>query len=255
MYVSAILRSVLPRWKQRDIHEKREMRKMHIAQLKADIACNEVLEPRIKQITQDVEAKGPAEFSSLVERFKTNPSPEAPPTNAPGQKSYDEMILSLMLKVWEDAKTEGVEKDDPKLGEALVKGLQKHITELGAHQEKLRKELAQEEAEQKKKITSDDIHEGWESHVRIAVALRRLNRSPVPSVRPAQARPATDQELDPQLLRLEIHHQDHRVRSHQPEGRRRRLVVQRRRRDRRERRAAGAHTVARGVLAPPRSRL
>lgn len=141
------------------------MRKMHIAQLKADIACNEILEPRLRQITNDVEAKGPSEFSSLVERFKTNPSPEAPPTNAPAQKTYDEMLLSLMLMVWEEAKQESVEKDDPRLGDALVKGIKKHITELGQHQEKLRKELAEEEAEQKKKITSDDIHEGWESHV------------------------------------------------------------------------------------------
>ena len=141
------------------------MRKMHIAQLQADIACNEVLEPRLHQITTDVEAKGPAEFSSLVERFKTNPSPDKPPTNAPQQKTYDEMLLALMLKVWEEAKASGVEKDDPKLGDALVQGLKKHIEELGKHQEKLKKELEQEEAEQKKKITSDDIHEAWESHV------------------------------------------------------------------------------------------
>ena len=146
------------------------MRKMHIAQLQADIACNDILEPRIRQITADVEAKGPAEFSSLVERFKTNPSPDAPPTNAPNQKSYDEMLLSLMLKVWDEAKQEGIEKDDPKLGDALVKGMKKHITELGAHQDKLRKDLAQEEAEQKKKITSDDIHEGFESHVRTSIS-------------------------------------------------------------------------------------
>ncbi|KIP04683.1 hypothetical protein PHLGIDRAFT_75531 [Phlebiopsis gigantea 11061_1 CR5-6] len=154
----------LIRWKQRDIHEKREMRKMHIAQLQADIACNDVLAPRIRQIAADVEAKGPAEFSSLVERFKTHPSPDAPPTNAPEQKSYDEMLLSLMLKVWDEAKQEGIEKDDPKLGDALVRGMQKHVAELGLHQEKLRKDLAEEEAEQKKKITSDDIHEGFESH-------------------------------------------------------------------------------------------
>ena len=82
------------------------MRKVHIAQLKADIACNEVLEPRLHQITSGVEVKGPAEFSSLVERFKTNPSPEKPPTNAPEQKTYDEMLLALMLKVWEEAKKE-----------------------------------------------------------------------------------------------------------------------------------------------------
>lgn len=141
------------------------MRKHHIAQLQADIACNDVLHPRLKQIAADVEAKGPEEFSTLVERFKTNPSPEKPPTNSPQQQTYDEMLLALLLKVWEDVKKEGVEKDDPKLGEALAKGVQQHVVSLGEHQQKLKDELEKEEAEQKKKITSDDIHEGWESHV------------------------------------------------------------------------------------------
>ena len=39
------------------------------------------------------------------------------------------------------------------------------IRQLGEHQEKLKKELKQLEEEGKKKITSDDIHEGFESHV------------------------------------------------------------------------------------------
>ncbi|KAI0771189.1 Cdc37 N terminal kinase binding-domain-containing protein [Trametes elegans] len=154
----------LIRWKQRDIHEKREMRKLHIAQLKADIACNDVLKPRLQKITEDVEAQGPPLFSSLVERFKTNPSPEKPPTTSPEQKSYDEMLLSLLLQVWEEAKNKGVQKDDPKLGEALVAGLKKRLVGLDEHQEKLRKELQQEEEEQHKKITMEDLHEGFESH-------------------------------------------------------------------------------------------
>lgn len=142
------------------------MRKHRIAQLQADIACNEVLAPRLEQITADVEAKGPAEFSSLVERFKTNPSPDAPPTNAPGQQSYDEMLLTLMLSIWEKTKASDIGKDDPKLGEALTEGLRKHIAMIAEHQQKMRAELKQEEEEQKKKITSDDIHDGFDSHVR-----------------------------------------------------------------------------------------
>ncbi|RPD62743.1 hypothetical protein L226DRAFT_482105 [Lentinus tigrinus ALCF2SS1-7] len=154
----------LIRWKQRAIHEQREERKLKIAQYSADIACNDVLKPRLQEITKDVEEKGPAYFSSLVEKFKTNPSPEAPPTNAPNQKTYDEMLLSLLLQVWEEAKKKGVEKDDPKLGEALVAGLKEHLVKIDQHQEKLRKDLQHEEEELHKKITSEDIHEGFESH-------------------------------------------------------------------------------------------
>ncbi|KAI0916839.1 hypothetical protein AcV7_005786 [Taiwanofungus camphoratus] len=154
----------LVRWKQRDIHEKREMRKQRIAQLNADIACNDVLAPRLRAITDEVEKQGPAHFSSLVERFKTNPSPEAPPTNAPQQKTYDEMLLALMLTVWEEAKKEGCEKDDPRLQEALVKGLKKHVLQMGDHQGELKKELAELEEEAKKRITSEDIRDGFDSH-------------------------------------------------------------------------------------------
>lgn len=137
-------------------------------QLKADLDCNDVLSPRIKQIAKDVEAQGPSHFSQLVERFKTQPSPEKPPTNAPEQKTYDEMLLSLLLGVWEDAKKEGIDKDSPRLQETLVKGLEKHVLQMAEHQEKMKRDLDVEEAEQKKKITSDDIHEGFDSHVSIA---------------------------------------------------------------------------------------
>ncbi|KAI0328891.1 hypothetical protein GY45DRAFT_1325750 [Cubamyces sp. BRFM 1775] len=154
----------LIRWKQRDIHEKREMRKHRIAQLKADIACGEVLKPRIQKITEEVEAQGAPHFSALVERFKTNPSPEKPPTNSPDQKTYDEMLLNLMLQVWEEAKKKGVEKDDPKLLDTLVAGLKEHLVKMDEHQAKLRKELEQEEEEQHKRITMEDIHDGFDSH-------------------------------------------------------------------------------------------
>lgn len=107
----------------------------------------------------------------LVERFKTNPSPEAPQTNAPEQKTYDEMLLSLMLSVWEKAKEGGLERDDPELGEKLSRGLEEHVGLIKKHQEKLREDLAREEAEQKKKITSDDIHEGFESKVGLVMVL------------------------------------------------------------------------------------
>ncbi|TFK52604.1 hypothetical protein OE88DRAFT_1698479 [Heliocybe sulcata] len=154
----------LIRWKQRDIHEKREARKQRINHIKPEIACNEVLHPRLIAIKDQVASDGPEYFSSLVERLRTNPSPDAPPTNAPNQPTYDAMILSLLLQVYEETKKKGVKKDDPKLGETLVAELDMHVKRLGEHTEKLRGELHDLEEEQNKKITSDDIHEGWENH-------------------------------------------------------------------------------------------
>ena len=80
------------------------------------------------------------------------------------------MILSLMMKVWEDVKESGVGKvdGDEKLGEHLLKGLKTHETRLAGVQKELKNELESEESEKNKKITSDDIHEGWDSKVRFS---------------------------------------------------------------------------------------
>ncbi|KAF8508208.1 Cdc37 N terminal kinase binding-domain-containing protein [Gautieria morchelliformis] len=150
----------LIRWKQRDIHEKREIRRHRIAQLRGEIACNEVLLPRLRTITNDVQSGGHIHFSSLVERLKTQPPTEAP---AEGQPTYDQMLQSLLLQVWEETKEKGVRRDDPELDKALVDGLQGHLTKLGEHQENIKVELEAEEKEQTRKITSDDLHEGFDS--------------------------------------------------------------------------------------------
>ena len=78
------------------------------------------------------------------------------------------MILSLLLKVYEDAKEKGVtERNDERLRETLIANLKGHVAKLGETQERLKKELAHEEEEKAKKITSENIHEGWESHVSV----------------------------------------------------------------------------------------
>ncbi|EIW81030.1 hypothetical protein CONPUDRAFT_123914 [Coniophora puteana RWD-64-598 SS2] len=163
----------LVRWKQRDIHEKREIRKARIAQLRAEIACNNVLAPRVSALLTALRAKhadggeGAAmrEWEGNLERLQTRPSDERPPTSAPGQPTYDAMMLSLLLQITEEAKAakEVAKGDGFDIGAELVKGLEKHETGLGEHTRKLEKELKEEEAEQKKHITSDDIREGWES--------------------------------------------------------------------------------------------
>ncbi|RPD63612.1 hypothetical protein L227DRAFT_608191 [Lentinus tigrinus ALCF2SS1-6] len=117
-------------WKQRAIHEQREERKPKTAQYKADIACNDVLKPRLQEITKDVEEKAP--HTSL-----------------------------RSLRSVGGGEEEGVEKDDPKLGDALVAGLKEHLVKIDQHQEKLRKDLQHEE---ELVAQEDHIHEGFESH-------------------------------------------------------------------------------------------
>lgn len=173
-------RRSLIRWKQRDIHEKREARKHKIEALNAEIACNNTLHPRLIRIRERI-AGAPASatgdlaedadagqsqtglpfFQYLVDRLQSNPSPAAPPTNAKNQPTYDAMILSLLLQIYDSVKA--LPQDEQE--KAALDDMEKHIAQLAEHTHKLTADIEAEIKEQKKHITSDDIHEGWESKV------------------------------------------------------------------------------------------
>ncbi|PPR00196.1 hypothetical protein CVT24_004899 [Panaeolus cyanescens] len=165
----------LIRWKQRDIHEKREARKHKIAHLNAQIACNEVLLPRITEIHEKISnsdaSTATGYFSSLVDKLQTNPSKDCPPGNDPSkiEQTYDGMLLSLLKMVSE--KSRDRVKDAGVLESEKTSRLAKELTtEMAFHVKNLadtiaghKKEVAAEIQEQKKHITMDDIHEGFES--------------------------------------------------------------------------------------------
>ncbi|KAF8073745.1 Cdc37 N terminal kinase binding-domain-containing protein [Lyophyllum atratum] len=166
----------LIRWKQRDIHEKRETRKHHIAKLHAQIACNNVLLPRIKQIADTLADPAPSTpptvyFNSLVEKLTKDPSRDCPPTNdsTKFEQTYDGMLLSLLKQVGEDTRTKVKEAGTPeaereeKLAKHLASGMADHVKRLRDTIDKDIIDLEKEEAEQKKRITTDDIHEGFSS--------------------------------------------------------------------------------------------
>lgn len=158
----------LIRWKQRDIHEKRETRKVKITHLQAEIACNQVLLPRLEAFSASLTAPGndktpQAIFNETIDRLRKNPSKDAPPTNSPDQPTYDQMVLSLLLQVGDDAK----KGDEAEIGGKLKALLDGHIRELGKRTKDLQKELDTEEKEQKKHITSEDIHDGFDNKVTI----------------------------------------------------------------------------------------
>lgn len=155
------------RWKQRQIHEDREARKHKIATLKADIQSNPVMQSRLREVRDGVKEKGAAFFSATVERLEKQPSPERPP--APLEGTYDGMLLSLLRRTADDVKNLGIASGDPKLDEELIKSLDEHLKRMPEFLEKAKKELEHEEAEQKKKITSDDIRPGFSSSVRNTV--------------------------------------------------------------------------------------
>lgn len=121
------------------------------------------MQDRLREIRDGVKEKGADFFSATVERLEKQPSPERPPS--PLEGTYDGMLLSLLRRTADDVKNLEIASGDPKLDEELIKSLDQHLTRMPEFLEKAKKDLEHEEAEQKKKITSEDIRPGFSSTV------------------------------------------------------------------------------------------
>ncbi|KAI0004579.1 Cdc37 N terminal kinase binding-domain-containing protein [Russula compacta] len=152
----------LIRWKQRDIHEKRDARNHRITELEAEIACNQVLLTRLRAFQPELAQSGKSRFSSEVQRLRTSPSPEAPQTNASKAVTYDEMILRLLETIANEAR-ERAGSDEGKLEKLLEERLDFHVNKLSSFTDERRKEKEDLLKEKAKHITMDDIHDGFDS--------------------------------------------------------------------------------------------
>lgn len=149
-----------------------------------------------------VSDKGLSHFRAVQRRLRENPSPDKPATGAANQPTYDQMMLQLLDDVFresawlEDGAVLGssqgskggpaeISKDGKKITEKdglpgwatgqvpdgktqrmeghLRKRLEWHLAELDRRDREVKQEIVDEEGEQKKKITSDDMREGWSS--------------------------------------------------------------------------------------------
>ncbi|QRV92342.1 HSP90 co-chaperone Cdc37 [Ceratobasidium sp. AG-Ba] len=136
---------------------------MRIHDLQSKLALSKVLNPRIEKIIADVQAGGKERYSAITEQLKVNPSPDKPPGNAPGQPTYDMMVHELMLQVWNHVKEAGGSSDDPNLADKLVAGLRDALEKQNQDDVQNQKDLEIELREQNKHITSDNMHDGFDS--------------------------------------------------------------------------------------------
>lgn len=112
-------------------------------------------------------------FNSLVEKLEKNPSKDCPPGNDPSklEQTYDGMLLALLrgvtgaVKERIQASNAAESEKNAKLGQELADEMAMHVTRLKKSIGDKRKEIEEEIREQNKKITSDDIHEGFDSKV------------------------------------------------------------------------------------------
>lgn len=165
---------------------------MKIAQLRSELSLNGVLRPRIKTIADGVSSKGVDYYRAVQRRIKETPSDEKPQTSAANQPTYDMMMGQLLGDVFregcwmlEGAKADGLlvikdgqrvddkmglpdwstgeipENKKDALGLALEERLRWHLDELDTRDKDVQHEIEVEEKEEKKKITSDGMTEGW----------------------------------------------------------------------------------------------
>ncbi|KAL8276221.1 hypothetical protein RQP46_011382 [Phenoliferia psychrophenolica] len=155
------------RWKQRDIHEKRELRKLKLHHLAQEKIMNSGLLARIAPLLSSTSSEGAPFVSRTVSELRARvPDFEGKTFKDGEQPSQDHMILSLLSQVVAAVEKDG--KGEEGRTERLVRELEGHRDKLVERQRDVEKEEEEIEKEQKKFITSDDIHVGFESKTMIS---------------------------------------------------------------------------------------
>ncbi|KAJ5216972.1 hypothetical protein N7468_009980 [Penicillium chermesinum] len=163
------------RAKQAQIHQQREQRRHEIKTLKYERLINDGLLSRIDQLLSNLNASESSSTSpdevlfKTVMEFASNPAedqaptpPEGVYTNEPEQPKFSQMMSSLLDQV----KKELDEKKPDNLFKAYIQGVEGHKTKVQNLQTELLTKLAQLEKEEGSKITSDKLHEGFNtSHI------------------------------------------------------------------------------------------
>ncbi|KAK9365702.1 Cdc37 N terminal kinase binding-domain-containing protein [Lipomyces kononenkoae] len=166
------------RWKQRDIHEKRDERHHEIEILKNENQMNSNLLSRIqkllgflKSLPEESSDRRDAIDAILKDAYTASPSGQVDdkPINGP---SYEDMMKSLVEQVEDEAS----KSKDVTYRQALMDTFEAHYKKLSELQDNCVKKLTELQNEDAKHITSEDIHIGFDS-TRVAKA-----KSPEPAL-------------------------------------------------------------------------
>jgi cell division cycle protein 37 len=160
------------RAKQNQIHQQRWQRRHEIETLKYERIINDGLLERIDRLLgvlrqHEGSSRDPEElvFQSLIESAgdpvldQPPPPPEGVHTQEKEQPKYSQMMSSLVDQVKKE-----VEDSKPgNIFQAYITGVQGHKEKVLGLQQELLEKLAQLEKEEHSKITSEDIHTGFDS--------------------------------------------------------------------------------------------
>ena len=150
------------RWKQQDIHHKREQRKAELQSLRAEIAINDKLAPLLDQVLTHTKSEGVSFYSRHVARLSAGRA-ERGNKDGPDGPTIDDMMLSLLLQINQEPNVKGKDASDPALVQALIDQLDAHTRKLAERQSTIKDQVAKMEEQDARKITSDSLREGWSS--------------------------------------------------------------------------------------------
>ncbi|KAG5357207.1 Hsp90 co-chaperone Cdc37 [Yarrowia sp. C11] len=151
------------RWKQRDIHEKRDRNKMEIASLELTMKIDvELVERLDKLLTLPQSELAKESIEELLvkskEGLKAKDTPTAPNPQKEGeQMNCDDMLESLLDMIKPDVDTDN--------GASFYDKLKEHRDKLVDHDKSHRDRLAELYDEKAKYITSEDVHDVYNSTV------------------------------------------------------------------------------------------
>ncbi|KIW00529.1 uncharacterized protein PV09_07887 [Verruconis gallopava] len=161
------------RAKQAQIHQQRAQRKHNIATLKYERIVNDGMIDRIDRLLTVLKSHRAASsqsadelvFQSLIESAgdpkedQPPPPPQGVHQNVKEQPVYSKMMATLVDQVKKEVVEPNKDGDD---FEAYIRGITEHRTKIEGLQRDLNTKLAELEAEEKRYITSDDIHTGFD---------------------------------------------------------------------------------------------
>jgi cell division cycle protein 37 len=152
------------RWKQRDIHEKRAQRKQEIQNFKLSNQVNHTLQLQIDEIIARLEkGESTLDEGNIANAFRPDVEKLGDaPTGSQGP-SYAQMLSSLFEEIRKSVAGEGDKKT------AYIRELGVHRKKIGDEIVKNETEVAKLEMEEKSKITSEGLHEGFSSSVLVHV--------------------------------------------------------------------------------------
>jgi cell division cycle protein 37 len=144
------------KWKQRDIHEKRELRKQQLQHYRVEAEMNSTLMSRIEVLMDALRKQGSSDAPSTIVAnvMRSFPVDEEKPQNGP---SYKEMLENLLKQL--DAEVAPIRDHDK--ASALAHKLSMHRDKLLGIVTKRQAEIRKMEEEDKRKITSEGLREGF----------------------------------------------------------------------------------------------